>query len=101
MARVLTLPLEVTANGSLATVTQDHPAEVAQSVGLLLDTRPGERRTLPDYGYPDRLFAVGGLDEALIAETVAEWEPRADAEIVDTVTSGSTTSTTVHLTEEA
>lgn len=101
MARVLTLPLEVTANGSLATVTQDHPAEIAQSVGLLLDTRPGERRTLPEYGYPDRLFALGDLDTDLIAETVAEWEPRADPEIVDTVLNGSTQTATVHILEEA
>lgn len=101
MARTLTLPLEVTANGALATVTQDHPAEIAQSVGLLLDTRPGERRTLPEYGFPDQLFGIGALDEGLIAETVAEWEPRADPDIVDTVRSGSTQSTTVHILEEA
>lgn len=100
MARVLTLPLAVTAGGSMSTITQDHPAEIAQSVALLLDTRPGERRTLPDYGLPDQLFGRG-FDEALVAEVVAEWEPRADAEIVDTVTTGANTTTTVNLVEEA
>jgi phage baseplate assembly protein W len=100
MARVLALPLTVTAAGQMATITQDHPAEITQSVALLLDTRPGERRTLPDYGLPDQLFGRG-FDESLVAEVVAEWEPRADPEIVDTVTSGSHTSATVHLVEEA
>lgn len=100
MARVLALPLTVTVGGAMSTITQDHPAEIAQSVALLLDTRPGERRTLPDYGLPDQLFA-GGLDEALVAEVIAEWEPRADADIVDTVTGGVFATATVHLVEEA
>lgn len=100
MARVLSLPLAVTAGGMMSTITQDHPAEIAQSVALLLDTIPGDRRTLPDYGLPDQLFGLG-LDEALIAEVVAEWEPRADADIVDTVLVGANVSATVHLTEEA
>jgi phage baseplate assembly protein W len=101
MARVLTLPLALTPSGALATVTQDHPAEIAQSVGLLLDTRPGERRTLPDYGLPERLFVVGDLDEALIAETISEWEPRADVEILDTVKGTAYPSTTVQILEES
>jgi phage baseplate assembly protein W len=95
VARVLSLPLTVTANGSMATITQDHPAEIVQSVALLLDTRPGDRRTLPDYGLPDPVF--GGLDPAVVAEVVAEWEPRADGATIDTVTSGNTQTVDVHV----
>lgn len=86
MARVLALPFRLTPSGSLATITQDHPAEITQSVALLLDTRPGDRRTLPDYGLPDYLFS--GLDPAIVGEVVAEWEPRADPDTIETVTSG-------------
>lgn len=99
MARVLSLPLTIAPNGSMATITQDHPAEITQSVALLLDTRPGERRTLPDYGLPDRLF--GGLDPTLVDETIAEWEPRADPDLVETVTSGAHQTIAVHLREES
>ena len=40
MPNRLTLPIAVTADGSLAALPQDHPLEVARSVGLLLSTRP-------------------------------------------------------------
>ena len=99
MARVLTLPLAVAPNGSIATVTQDHPAEIAQSVALLLDTRPGDRRTLPDYGLPDPVF--DGVDPTLVAEVIAEWEPRAEPDLIETVTDGLVQNTVVHLVEEA
>jgi len=99
MPRVLTLPLTVAANGSIATISQDHPAEVGQSVALLLDTRPGERRTLPDYGLTDMLFE--GYDTDDIADAVTEWEPRATTDIVQTVTTAAgVQALTVHLTEE-
>lgn len=99
MARVLTLPLAVAANGSMSTVTQDNAAEITQSVALLLDTRPGDRRTLPDYGLPDPVFS--GIDAALVAEVITDWEPRADAQLIETLTNGSEQNTTVHLVEEA
>lgn len=95
MARVLTLPLTMTSDGSLATITQGHPAEIAQSVGLLLATQPGDRRALPDYGLPDPVFA--GVDHQVLLEVVAEWEPRADAELIETSIAGAVESTTVHL----
>lgn len=95
MARVLTLPLTVAANGSMSTITQDHPTEIAQSVALLLATRPGERRTLPEYGLADPVFA--GLDPAVVAEVIAEWEPRADAQLIETATAGIEQTTVVHL----
>lgn len=100
MARVLSLPLTIAPNGSMATITQDHPAEITQSVALLLDTRPGDRRTLPDYGLPDYLFR--GYDPALVDEVIAEWEPRADPEMVDTTSmSGGHQQIAVHLREES
>lgn len=100
MARVLALPFALAANGSLATITQDHPAEITQSVALLLDTRPGDRRTLPDYGLPDYVFAGRGLDPAVVGEVVAEWEPRADPDTIETVSSGVEQRVAIHLAPE-
>lgn len=82
----LALPVTVAADGALMSLTQDSPAEVAQSVGLLLATRPGERRSVPGYGLPDPLFAGVDLDE--VAAVIEEWEDRADPATVDLVTAG-------------
>lgn len=98
MARVLTLPLTVATSGAFATVTQDSAAELSQSVALLLDTRPGDRRTLEDYGLPDPLF--GGVDPSIVAEVIADWEPRADPDSIELVTDGAEQIVGVHLTEE-
>lgn len=70
----LALPLRM-AGSRLATVETDSDEEIAQSVALLLDTRPGERRSVPEYGLPDPLFS--GVDLDVIADVVDEWEPRA------------------------
>ncbi|MCB9377081.1 MAG: GPW/gp25 family protein [Microthrixaceae bacterium] len=85
MAARLALPLRIGARG-LAVVTQDSPAEIAQSVGLLVATRPGERRSVPEYGVPEPLFV--GMNPAAIADAVDEWEPRADPLLVDQIADG-------------
>jgi predicted component of type VI protein secretion system len=86
MALRLAFPLRVTTTGGLATLVQDSPREVAQSVALLLATRPGERRSVPDYGTPDPLF--GGIDIEDITAAVEEWEERADPALVEVVATG-------------
>jgi phage baseplate assembly protein W len=80
MARTLTLPLRVT-GARMASIEQGHPAEIAQSLGLLLATRPGERRSSPDYGYPDPTFV--GVNPDLLRAVADEWEPRADLDDVE------------------
>lgn len=86
MAQHLALPIVVTGAGRLATVEQDSAADVAQSVALLVDTRPGERRAEPGYGVPDPLF--GGVDLAEVTEAIVEWEDRADLVFAETVARG-------------
>ncbi|XBB66872.1 GPW/gp25 family protein [Nocardioides sp. WV_118_6] len=76
----LAFPLAVTRQG-LATVEQDSDADLVQSVALLLNTRPGERRSLPDYGLPDPVF--GHLAHSDVVAVVGQWEPRADLESLD------------------
>ncbi|WP_243061134.1 GPW/gp25 family protein [Nocardioides sp. SR21] len=84
----LALPLQVTSSGQLAALEQDSPLEVAQSVALLIGTRPGERRSVPDYGAQD-MVAVG-IDPAAIAAAVEDHEPRVSAVLVDELTTGVT-----------
>lgn len=74
MAATLRLPLQIAGSG-LRTLEQDTTREIGQSVALLLATRPGERRSVPDYGTPDPLF--GGFNPAAAAAAVAIWEDRA------------------------
>lgn len=75
MALTLALPVSVGPNGALAALTQGAPEEIAQSVGLLLDTRPGERTAVPDYGLPDSLGT--GLRPDQVVDVVTAWEERA------------------------
>lgn len=72
----LALPLTVT-GGVVASIAQGSPVEIAQSVALLIDTRPGERRSVPGYGCEDLLGRLE-FDPEVIAAAVLSWEPRAD-----------------------
>lgn len=82
----LALPLAVTSAGGLAALDQDSPLEVAQSVALLLATRPGERAAVPEYGAAD-MIAVG-IDPEAIAAAVEDHEPRAVPAVIEQLTDG-------------
>lgn len=82
----LSMPLQVAADGALQAVEQDSPAEIAQSVALLLATRPGERRSVPEYGSDDPLYT--GLSPEDVNAAVEMWEDRADPVLVEIVASG-------------
>lgn len=86
MAQHLAFPIRVTGRGVLATVEQDSEADIAQSVALLLDTRPSERRSVPDYGLPDPVF--GGLDVAEVVEVISTWEERAEELDIEQIAQG-------------
>lgn len=75
MSTHLALPLRLAAGGRLATLPIGRPAEVAQSVAVLLATTVGERPAEPAYGVPDPLGA--GFDELVARAAIARWEPRA------------------------
>lgn len=68
------------ANGvrGLVTVEQDTGEEIMQSVLVVLRTRPGEVLTSPRLGLPDPTFLAEDAVDTGIAESVQEWEPRAD-----------------------
>ena len=76
----LSLPLRLV-DGQFATVEQDTVEDILQCVRVVLTTPEGFREELPDFGLPDQTFLQGGADTAVIEETIAEWEPRADAQV--------------------
>lgn len=94
MARTLRLPLQVGASGAMQTLEHGSPGEVAQSVALLLATRPGERRSVPGYGLADQLGA--GVNPTALLAVVAEWEPRAAPADVEALTAGREQYVVVH-----
>lgn len=81
----LSVPFEIDQRGHARTLDQDSDEEILQSVRVLIDTRPGERLIVPDYGVDDLAF-VGPADigEEWLADAVAEWEPRATVEVART-----------------
>ena len=76
----LRVPFRIGRNGAAETVDQDTDVEVAQSIRVLLGTRPGERLVVPDYGLDDPTFLPVGevLDASVVADLVARWEDRAN-----------------------
>jgi phage baseplate assembly protein W len=94
MPQHLALPIKVTASGRLATVEQDSVDDISQSVALLIDTRPGDRRSVEEYGIPDPVF--GGVDVDEVTELILEWEDRADQAFVEKVAAGVLDEAQVH-----
>lgn len=86
MPRHLALPLVVADSGAFASLEQDTIEEIAGSVALLLATRPGERRSVPDYGAPDPRFA--GVNTSDVADALSEWEERADPALLERFAAG-------------
>jgi hypothetical protein len=93
----LSLPLRLDGQGRFVTVDQDSPQALAESVGLLLDTRPGERRSVPDYGYPSPLFSQTGVDPDHARGVISQWEDAGQAEITTALVSNGVQSVTVEL----
>lgn len=81
MATTLRMPLTVAPGAGLMTLEQGSDLEVAQSVGLLLATTPGERRTVPDYGLPNPIGS--GVDVEQLVDVASDWEDRADPTYVE------------------
>lgn len=71
----LALPLRLDSTGRLAVVAQNSPEDVAQSVGVLVATRPFERVAVPGYGTPDP--QADGPNLTATRAAVEHWEPRA------------------------
>ncbi len=79
----LALPLRVSTTGALVSLADGSPAEVGQSVAVLLATRVGERRSEPGYGAADPLGYRPARAAVVDTAAVARWEPRATPDLVD------------------
>ena len=77
MAFSLRLPLAVSGAGPLESLAQGSPAEVGQSVQILLSTTMGERASLPDYGLISQI-GQPEVSEDDVTDAVNEWEDRVD-----------------------
>lgn len=73
MARILSHPFRLLANGAAATVEQDTAEANAEQLAVLVLTRIGERQLVPGFGLSDPTFAA--LSPTQLHAAVAEYGP--------------------------
>jgi uncharacterized protein len=81
----LAFPLGVDARGRLAMVRDE--TDIEQAIGLIIDTRPGERPMRPEFGcgVHDNVFdavdaQTTGKIEIAVRQALDRWEPRIEVE---------------------
>jgi phage baseplate assembly protein W len=74
----LAWPLQLAANGQLATVEQDSDEDITQCLRAILLHRVGDRTDVPELGVPDLTHGEQPLDLDGIEEVVRRHEPRVD-----------------------
>jgi phage baseplate assembly protein W len=72
----LASPFTFTAHGA-KTIEQRTPEDITQCVYRVAVFPEGTREDIPEYGRPPLLFSTAPLDQALLEEAIARWEPRA------------------------
>jgi uncharacterized protein len=83
----LAFPLSVDARGRFALVKDE--VDIDQAIGLIIDTRPGERPMRPEFGcgVHDNVFEnvdahTTGRIEVAIRQALDRWEPRIEVESI-------------------
>ncbi len=83
LGRGIGFPLRLDPRGGLALTSPEQ--DIAESIRIILSTRPGERVMRPEFGCRahDLLFAprnaqTEALMQQYVAEALAMWEPRID-----------------------
>ncbi|HLN63069.1 MAG TPA: GPW/gp25 family protein [Symbiobacteriaceae bacterium] len=78
-------PIRVGPGGGIATASDEEA--IAQAIGLILRTSPGERVMLPDYGCGLADLAFAPLNHQTLSRTgrqieaaLRDWEPRIDVD---------------------
>tara|TARA_Y100001968_G_scaffold332879_1_gene392812 strand:- start:2279 stop:2647 length:369 start_codon:yes stop_codon:yes gene_type:complete len=66
-----------------------HEQNIAESIQIVLNTQPGERQMLPEFGCPlqDLIFATNSAGtrhraESMVRAALSRWEPRIDVDSV-------------------
>ena len=90
IGRGWSFPLDVTANGTIATL--GGPRKLEQAMAIVLTTYPGERPFRPEFGSRLRDFAFEGATvnvfaaiEREVRDSLGQWEPRTDVRDVTVV----------------
>ena len=88
LGRGLAFPLQVNARGEIALTTPER--DIEQAIGIILETKPGERVMRPDFGCRAHELLFEPLNagtETLMRQYVTEalimWEPRIDVQAVN------------------
>lgn len=92
----LAVPLRVVA-GKWAVVEQDTEDEVAQCVRNICSFERGYRVEDPDFGIEDPTFTTMPIDTNDIASALAEYEERADVEILQEISKDGTTTVRIEV----
>lgn len=80
-------------DGTFGFWIQDTIDEVAQSVSMIVGTELGDRTVVPMFGVPPQPFQ--GPNKNQLAGAIAEWEPRAVADVQITQTDTGTATATI------
>ena len=90
IGRGWSFPLDVTANGTIATM--GGPRKLEQAMSIVLTTYPGERPVRPAFGFRLRDFAFEGASvdvfaaiEREVRDSLGMWEPRTDVRNVTVI----------------
>lgn len=89
MARSLSHPFRLDANGAAVTVDQATDAANAEALAVLVLTRPGERPVFAGFGLADPAFSGFRLEDLTAA--VELWGPDVAVRTVDLAYDGPTT----------
>jgi len=67
----------------------EHEQNIQECIHIILNTQPGERQMLPEFGCPlqDLIFATNSAGtrhraESMVRSALAKWEPRIDVDSV-------------------
>ena len=84
----LSFPLQEDHRGAIALASGEE--DIAQAIGLILSTAPGERPMRPEFGCEIHNFLFDTIDASTVAEmeaavraALARWEPRIEVEQVE------------------
>ena len=91
------LPMRLDRRGEPAIVEQDTVVEVAQSVEVLIRTRPGDRSLSPQYGIDDPTFNPAAESLVGLTDVAQRFEPRATVEVVERAIVGGNVDVTVEV----
>ncbi len=82
-------PLRPRADGGGVSLSE-YELNIAQSIQIILNTQPGERQMLPEFGCPlkDLIFEPNSAStrngaESMVRSALSRWEPRIDVDAVE------------------